>query len=390
MVRDVASPFKVREWWPYLDLARGVAALMVALSHLRGFVFVDFHTVDHLGLIWSAFYFVTGFGHQAVMIFFVLSGFLVGGTVVKRADSGQWSWRDYATTRMTRLWIVLLPALLLTAAWDNLGIAITGSSFYNGEMAATYNSGPAPNPFQYNFATFLGNLTFLQTIVVPTFGSNGPLWSLANEFWYYLLFPLMFCAVATKGKVGVKFASAAIALAICYLLPTGLLTYGLIWLFGVGAFVLHNKVTISRSHRNILLALSGIFLVTALTLSRTNNFGVGDFVIGAAFAVMLLPLGQMRGAGAVVTKLSRMGAEFSYTLYLVHFPITAFLACYMLDNRRLMPSLTNAMIFVGLLTVIVSYSFGVYFLFERNTRVARQLVLRLVAQFHSNAGPKGS
>ena len=36
---------------------------------------------------------------------------------------------------------------------------------------------------------FLGNAAFLQRILVPELGTNGPLWSLANEFWYYLLFP---------------------------------------------------------------------------------------------------------------------------------------------------------------------------------------------------------
>ena len=43
------------------------------------------------------------------------------------------------------------------------------------------------------------NALFLQTIVaarnaphpVPTFGSNGALWSLSYEFWYYLAFPLL-------------------------------------------------------------------------------------------------------------------------------------------------------------------------------------------------------
>ena len=93
----------------------------MVLSHLRGFVFVDFHAVDHPGLVWSGFYFVTGFGHQAVMVFFVLSGFLVGGTVVSRVDAGQWSWIDYAITRMTRLWIVLLPALLFDGVLGQSG-----------------------------------------------------------------------------------------------------------------------------------------------------------------------------------------------------------------------------------------------------------------------------
>src|SRR5665647_3965432 len=105
----------MRARWPYLDLARFIAALLVALSHLRGFVFVDFYSIDHPSLVWSAFYFATGFGHQAVMAFFVLSGFLVGGTVVSGAEAAQWSWSDYAITRMTRLWIVLHPALVLTA-----------------------------------------------------------------------------------------------------------------------------------------------------------------------------------------------------------------------------------------------------------------------------------
>jgi peptidoglycan/LPS O-acetylase OafA/YrhL len=39
------------------------------------------------------------------------------------------------------------------------------------------------------------NAFFLQTIAGPTFGSNGPLWSLAYEWWYYVLFPLVLAAL---------------------------------------------------------------------------------------------------------------------------------------------------------------------------------------------------
>jgi peptidoglycan/LPS O-acetylase OafA/YrhL len=373
----------VRTWWPYLDLARGISALLVALSHLRAFVFVEFHAVDHPGLVWSGFYFVTGFGHQAVMAFFVLSGFLVGGTVVSRAETGRWSWSDYAIARMTRLWIVLLPAILLTAFWDNLGIAITGSSFYDGGMAALYNSGPSPDPSRYNISTLFGNLAFLQSILVPTFGSNGPLWSLANEFWYYFLFPLLFCSIATKAHVSVRLGYAAIALIICCALPTGLLIYGLIWLLGAAVFVLHNTVILTRSYRNIFLALSAPLLAAALILSRTSNLGVGDFAIGVTFAAMLFPLSQMLRADSKVAKLSRVGAEFSYTLYLVHFPLAAFLACYVLDNRRLTPDFASATIFVGLPAIVLLYAYGVYFLFERNTRAARQVISKLVTRCSS-------
>lgn len=379
----------MRTWWPYLDLARGLAALLVALSHLRAFVFVDFHTLDHPGLTWSVFYFVTGFGHPAVMAFFVLSGFLVGGTVVARANAGHWSWGDYAVTRMTRLWIVLLPALLLTAFWDNLGIAITGSSFYTGAMPLIYNSGPVPDPSRYNVKSFFDNLVFLQTIVAPTFGSNGPLWSLANEFWYYLLFPLLYRAIATNAQLGVKFGSATIALAICCVLPTGFFIYGMIWLLGVAVFVLHSRIGLTRTYRNIVLALTGALLAAALALSRTSTLGelVSDCAVGAAFAAMLVPLSHMRRTSSMVAKLSRAGAEVSYTLYLVHFPFAAFLACYVLDNRRLIPGFASATIFAGMLVVVGLYTYGVYFLFERNTRAAKQAISQLVAQFHSSEAP---
>jgi len=381
---------KTRAWWPYLDLSRGLAALVVALHHLRSFVFVDFHIADHPGTAWSIFYFITGFGHEAVMIFFVLSGFLVGGAIVRSVENGQWSWNEYAITRMTRLWVVLIPALLLTAFWDHLGMAVTNSSFYNGAMVATYHSGPAPDPSRYNLASFFGNLAFLQTIVVPTFGSNGPLWSLANEFWYYLLFPLLFCSIATKARLGVRLSGITVALIICYALPTELLTSGLSWLCGVVAFVVHKRLPFTLSARNIFLAISGMFLAATLTLSRINpSSEFLFFAISLAFAAMLLPLGHMRQSNSIVAKVSRLGAEFSYTLYLAHFPIAAFLACYVLDNGRLMPSLSSASIFVAFLAIIILYSFGVYLLFERNTRAVRQAILkRVMTKPHSSERQK--
>ena len=352
---------------------------MVALSHLRAFVFVDFSTLNHPSLVWSGFYFVTGFGHQAVMIFFVLSGFLVGGSVISNVRAGKWSWREYAVTRMTRLWIVLIPGLLLTAFWDYFGMITTHSSFYDGTMSLTYNSGPSANPSRYSVMTFLGNLTFLQTVVAPTFGTNGPLWSLANEFWYYFLFPLLFFAITAKSRLVAKLSCAAVALFLCYMLPIGLLTYGLIWLFGVAAFVLHTRFALSRLYRSVLLAFSAMLLAAMLILSRASAVGAySDFAIGLAFAAMLLPLGQLRQASDIVARPSRLMAEFSYTLYVVHFPLAAFLACYALNNQRFIPNLSTSIIFIGILAVALFYSFGVYLLFEKNTRSVRKMILRSI------------
>ena len=173
----------------HLDCLRGLAALLVVVEHLRAFLFVPFTQVVSPGVITKAFYLVTGLGHQAVMIFFVLSGFLVGGSVITALQKGKWSRRTYLLRRMSRLWVVLIPALLLTLFWDKLGCSIAPGG-YHGDYCELYHSGPTTLiPADWSIATFFGNAFFLQTILVPCFGTNGPLWSLANEFWYYLLFP---------------------------------------------------------------------------------------------------------------------------------------------------------------------------------------------------------
>jgi len=44
----------------------------------------------------------------------------------------------------------------------------------------------------------LENLGFVQTVSVPVYGTNGPLWSLANEFWYYVMFSLIAVAAIQR------------------------------------------------------------------------------------------------------------------------------------------------------------------------------------------------
>jgi peptidoglycan/LPS O-acetylase OafA/YrhL len=313
------------------------------------------------------------------MVFFVLSGFLVGGSVLSRTTAEQWSWSDYALRRMTRLWIVLLPALLLTAFWDRLGITITRSPFYSGAMANIYNSGPSLGTSQFGLGTFLGNLAFVQTIAVPTFGSNGPLWSLANEFWYYVLFPLLLWSVVpVKTNLSTRAFCATLGIVACYLLPGALLVYGLIWLLGVAAFIMHRRFPLRRLHRTVWLAVSAILLGTSLLLGRASSSALTDLAIGATFALMLVPLSQISLERQRLAHAFRSSANMSYTLYLVHFPFIAFLASYMLSNSRYDPSYASVGIFTGCLILVLLYAYGIYFVFERNTDVVRKRLSTLL------------
>ena len=176
----------------WFDLMRGLAALMVSVYHLRNAVMVEFSMIPAPTLTDKVFYFLSGLGHQAVMVFFVLSGFFVGGSVLR--NQYQFSWWSYLVSRLSRLWIVLIPALLLTYLVDTY-LASIYPEVLAGSFESVWHSGPIAGQYSESLLTLLGNVFVVQKVFTPVFGTNGPLWSLANEFWYYLLFPLSWKAI---------------------------------------------------------------------------------------------------------------------------------------------------------------------------------------------------
>jgi peptidoglycan/LPS O-acetylase OafA/YrhL len=97
----------------HLDAIRGAAALIVTLGHARGLFFSSLTEKTH-------FHELT-IGDEAVMVFFVLSGYLVGGSVLRDMRAGTWNWSSYLIKRLVRLWVVLVPAVLLGVLIDSIG-----------------------------------------------------------------------------------------------------------------------------------------------------------------------------------------------------------------------------------------------------------------------------
>ena len=84
-----------------LDLMRGLAAVIVLGDHWRNFFFVDFPEVNlPRRKMFVLPYVLTAAGHQAAVIFFVLSGFFISGSVIRMLQSNSWTWRRYATHRL--------------------------------------------------------------------------------------------------------------------------------------------------------------------------------------------------------------------------------------------------------------------------------------------------
>ncbi len=105
-----------------LDFLRWTSALAVLVGHVRMFLFPPLESIPHAGIGLKTFFLLTGFGNQAVMVFFVLSGFLVGGRAAEKISDGTFRMADYMADRVSRLYPVFLFGLLLTATLDNAGI----------------------------------------------------------------------------------------------------------------------------------------------------------------------------------------------------------------------------------------------------------------------------
>ncbi len=155
--------------YPHLDMLRGMAAILVLVNHTRAFIFYPYGEIRSDSPILVAFYGMTSLGHEAVVLFFALSGYLVGGQALGGMFRGCWSGGRYALRRLTKLWILVVPGLLAKFALDWIGHATSsGAGGYNGLYSGIYPSLPAVvSPSAYRISDFVGNLLFLQTIAVP-------------------------------------------------------------------------------------------------------------------------------------------------------------------------------------------------------------------------------
>ena len=259
-------------------MIRGIAALAVMIGHIRGLFFLDYKDLASPSPPVAFLYAVTGLGHQAVMVFFVLSGFLIGGSVLTSME--RWTWKRYLVNRLCRLYLVLLPALVLTAALDYIAYRQPGGHVYFDLPIVHFN--PEALAGNRHWSVFFGNAFFLQTIFVPTYGSNSPLWSLANEFWYYMLFPALVLSVYAPDNMKRRLVGIVMAIMMLALLPSGIMAGFLIWLLGVAVYSLPT-LNIGRGLRWAFHLVTAAAFFIALMLSRVGAFRPSGAILRSAW-----------------------------------------------------------------------------------------------------------
>jgi peptidoglycan/LPS O-acetylase OafA/YrhL len=297
----------------YLDLVRFIAACLVYLYHSnQRWLVQEVLPASH-------------FGHSAVVVFFVLSGYVIAYvTATKEKD-----WASYTASRLSRVYSVAVPAVVLTLLLDFMGRSLAVAHYDYPWDQFVLRSGAA--------LVMLNEVWFVS---ITTF-SNVPYWSICYESWYYLAFGVLCFAPRRWAIPGV--------LLIVLLLGPKIVLLAPLWALGVWLF--HSRWLNKLPTRSawVLVVVSTVLIVafhamgisevltewlkqqigeqlhTQLTFSK---FFLGDYLLGilvvANFAGMRQVADTFWPLFKPVQGLIRWLAGFTFTLYLLHQPLFLF------------------------------------------------------------------
>jgi peptidoglycan/LPS O-acetylase OafA/YrhL len=368
-----------------LNAARWISAFAVVFGHLCNII-LDKEAPAHDWLPYRVLIALSGFSHGAVIVFFVLSGFLVGGSVLTGLHEGRFQFTSYLISRISRLYTVLVVAILLGGVLDLLGIQwLNQSHYYDRPDSVLWYSVRA----NLDWSILLGNLLSCQTILTPTLGSNSPLWSLANEFWYYMLWPALLLAWPRRGKYLGNAGALLVAILLIILLPRSILVYFSVWV--LGAMLFAALPTIIRLAPRGLHARWAwcIFLVTGVGCYSSPSelffarhlhgmlaIIVPDLVFSSAFCLLVIAVAsRSEQRESPLAPFHQRMADFSYSVYLGHHPLIVFLVAAIHGlwevPFKLPPGLLAFSLVFALIPLIYLYSYGIYFVTERNTASVR-------------------
>jgi len=351
---------------PFLNTARWVSAFVVMTGHALGWVFavngMDWNKSPGL----SVLQYYLDLGHAAVVVFFVVSGYLVGGSVIRKSSA--FDFREYFLARFARIYAVIGPAILLTLALD------WGSYLmdpHNPIYSMPWGRLKVAIYDQYSLIQIIATVTSLESIIGPPMGTDIGLWSLGYEWFFYFLFPLVLILA------GAAFRSLSAKLVICFgvaivmlLLHKGWTAiFWVVWLAGA----LASKFTASKA-----IAISGgIAAGFAFFLSPLVDHRFTDVVQGLGVALLFSNPSILNWKFS--REWDRRLADLSFSLYVTHPPILIF-AAFILHRIGILPldrwqlGWQGWSIWFGYVAIATLSAYLFYLLFEKNTDKLRNFL----------------
>ena len=293
-----------------LDLLRASAAQMVCVGHAISF-FISQWKPTELPLMQNV----------GVLLFFVLSGFLITYTLLERSKNPAYSFINFVVDRFARIYSALLPALIFVAIVDWF------------VLSKVPDAGMAP---YYNAKTFILNIFMFESyrgvfsahLGSSAFGSASPLWTLAIE-WHIYIF------VAAVFFIGARPETILFLIPIALFfgqVPTFFLLGAIqddgvgrglfaLWLCGAITYLAIKEIRFSYMIAACAAVASAACLVFVTRTAHEYNFKTYAILVLFVFFTVAASQAQRVITSRSVKSVVAFFADYSFTLYLIHYTI---------------------------------------------------------------------
>jgi peptidoglycan/LPS O-acetylase OafA/YrhL len=361
----------------FLNGLRGLASFYVMVGHARWLLWEGYSSFlqnsDNYGFFHKFQVYLISFfrfGHEMVLFFFILSGFVIHLSYARSLASGARSQSfdliPYFKRRIKRIYPPFLFALLFGFLLDYFGKELGYSIYKNATPNILINNNIE---IDFTLVNFFGNLFFLQNTYVPIWGSNGPLWSLKFEWWFYMIYPILFIINRRSAWL-----SNILIFLVSFLLISGYIdlniklineVLGSLVCWWLGAFLADIYVKrIALSLIYFVPFVSFFFIIPFLNQSLSIY---KDLLTSFGFFGLLaysLYLNINKQKFIILRKLNWLG-NCSYTLYVIHFPIIVFFNGYALSKSgNAMP--INLYYFWFAILFCLGFSYFLHFFTEKS------------------------
>ncbi len=321
-----------------LDFLRIFAMLFVLLFHLQ----------------------VSGFeyGYLGVDFFFVISGFLITGIIVKNLDSDEQWYKKFVIGRVNRI----IPPLIVTVFITTIfGLFFLGdASLHDLSKSGLKSFYAISNHYFYSSGGYFDLLNRERPLLHT--------WTLSVELQFYFLWMVLFFIIGSRSNrfiintllvlISLSIFSSLIAVffyqmerAVFFLMPFRVYEFAL---GGLSFYIINViKKTTGRQGRNynnlaILLPILPLLLYFLIDAALALNISISllIFILITRFADKNLRINSF------FEKLVKSLSVNTYTIYLVHYPIIIFLSYTGFEKSEL---ILYSIILIALFTFLVNY-----------------------------------
>jgi len=258
----------------------------------------------------------------AVVIFFFLSGYVISYTCQLKSSKKDYGYDEFLFDRAVRLYVVLIPSLVFIAACDLFFWKGLGTRFQYED--------------DFTLKNFVASLFYFQhfppgkILKLSVLGSGRSLWTLAIEWWFYVAFgwlTLSHSNSTLRRWGGHLLAAVSVPMVIYRLVGDREQGFALLWSLGVGAMLVMQGRRLPQWNARLLYpAGCGIFVLTFMSPVETMSGYHFRVSVCLCLAVAILVLAHQSTKWQFYERLRmapaiRFFADYSFTLYLVHYTV---------------------------------------------------------------------